>query len=146
MACRALSNCHRSIGLSALRIDSVASSRSAARRRAWAAGSWVSSAPRIRSIAASASSGRNSHGSEPRSHSFGPREPKSAMNFSYAATQSAAAGTSASRSSRPSTPASNAASTSGVAVAWRASAHIAVDGAAESTVPIPPSSETSWSW
>ncbi len=99
----------------------------------------------MRSIRANANSGSVSHVSKAVSHSLGPREPNSAVNAANSSTNVATGRSGASsgsiapcsRDMMPETPRSNSAVRVVLAATERPSAHIARDGAAESTSPIP---------
>ena len=106
----------------------------------WASGAALSGDSRIRSMAASASSGRVSQVGDRISHSFGPREPYSCRKTGKPRQEGlrglAAAAPRGGRSARR-TPASKAAVQLGDAATTRPSSHSAIDGAAESTSPTP---------
>ena len=95
----------------------------------------------MRSTATSAISGRVPQVGVWMSHSFGPRVPNRTRSSSTAASTCAAAGLDSAsaviRSSTPSTPTSKAAVNPASARTMRLSCHIATEGAAESTSPMP---------
>ena len=122
------------------RTSAVARSRSATASSCRVVGAAASSAVVMRSMAASAISGLVSHVRARRSHSLGPREPKSCTNRANPSWNARAPSdvSAASRSGRPSSPAASSRETSSDRRASRESSHIANDGLAESTS-MPPS-------